>query len=107
MSIPTDPIEGYYAQQADTSTRDLMDKDKGLTRPPTARELVGSQIGRCRDGRGPDDSGQCGCPGGLLAARVEAALAILDRFRPPPISGCYDTALVVGEIRRALDGRQE
>ena len=72
----------------DTSTRDLMDKDKGLTRPPTARELVGSQIGRCRDGRGPDDSGQCGCPGGLLAARVEAVLDEMPA-RPEPPADLY------------------
>ena len=100
MSAPTDPIEGYYAQQADTSTRDLMDKDKGLTRPPTARELVGSQIGRCRDGRGPDDSGQCGCPGGLLADRVEAVLALIDsRWQVP-------AEVIVAQIKRILNGEK-
>ena len=82
MSIPTDPIEGYYAQQTPT---------------PTARELLDRLA--ATDVVHPERQ--------QLAARVEAALAILDRFRPPPISGCYDTALVVGEIRRALDGRQE
>lgn len=40
----------------------------------------------------------------LLAVRVEAALAILDRYRPANYSGSYDAALVVGEIQRALDG---
>ena len=102
MSVPTDPIEGYYAQQTDTSTRDLMDKDKGLTRPPTARELVGSQIGRCRDGRGPDDSGQCGCPGGLLAARVEAVLALPLLNIGADCDPGYDSCLT--EVRRILNG---
>jgi hypothetical protein len=62
MSRATDPIEGYYAQQTDTSTRDLFDKDKGLTPTPTARELLTLL--------GMEDTVE------TLAARVEAVLAL-------------------------------
>jgi hypothetical protein len=41
-----------------------------------------------------------------LAARVEAALAILDRYRPAQTSGSYDAALIVQKIQRALDGEK-
>ena len=85
MSRATDPIEGYYAQQTDTSTRDLFDKDKGLTPTPTARELLTLL--------GMEDTVE------TLAARVEAVLVLpRTNLRPPGWNDCLD------EVRRVLDG---
>ena len=66
---------------------------------PTARQLVDAVLGRTiqTSTRFPSDA---------LATRVEAALAILARYRPAQNSGSYDGALLVEEIQGALDGRQ-
>jgi len=65
----------------------------------SARELISR-----RDR--PGLAGSLDMPFFTLAARVEAALAILDRYRPAQTSGSYDAALIVQKIQRALDGRQ-
>ena len=95
MSIPADPIEGYYAQQTDTSTRDLMGKDKGLTRPPTARELLALM-----KGPNPVYSGNYHRGAEPLRDRVAAVLALIDfRWQVP-------AEVIVAQIRRILDGEK-
>ena len=75
MSAPTD-----------TSHRDLMDRDKGLTPTPTARELLTLL--------GMEDTVE------TLAARVEAVLSLIDsRWQVP-------AEVIVAQIRRILDGEK-
>jgi len=78
MSIPTDPIEGYYAQQAPT---------------PSARELVDDVLGRTIHAgtRFPPDT---------LATRVEAVLELIDsRWQVP-------AEVIVAQIKRILNGEK-
>jgi len=83
MSRATDPIEGYYAQQTDTSTRDLFDKDKGLTPTPTARELLTLL--------GMEDTVE------TLAARVEAVLALHKHCKGVMREWCSECVEVEGK----------
>ena len=75
----------------------LVEKLVDIRSAPTARELL-TRVAMTPAHMMPAD---------MLASRVEEVLTILDRYRPAKYSGSYDAALVVGEIQRALDGRQE
>ena len=75
MSIPADPIEGYYAQQS----------------APTASALLGA-IDRSRTSEAADE----------LAARVEAVLALCEDVSEPLT---HPRVVVFARlIRRILDG---
>ena len=104
MSAPTDTLKNrpWEDLPTDTSTRDLFDKDKGLPRSLSARELVDAVLGRTiqTGTRFPPDT---------LAARVEAVLAMHHPSHDrdgKPVGVCADCGWSVPcPTVRALNGK--